>query len=369
MKQLMQKLSLRSLLIFGLLLGIYTEAQTEDQTQSEDQTQNEEQVQGEEQPATDVEALLNDGYRIMEEAIKAYPKAYPDQPLWREAIAIGKQTVKLEPESQEALRFLAEVYSRSDFYGPAHAAWINYLEADGSLDADSIPLFRDVTFELAYNAYDLGNKPQAFEYFQQLIDVVPYDKDAYVWAGRILLETSRSKEAIAYWQTAVDRDPTDERSRYFLELAQDQATWGTDAANAFREGVALYEQGDLLGARERFNRAVGRNEMYPAAWAWLGRTEFESGNFANAVTYYQEASRLEPENETYRYFYQESQRRTGGSTPSSSTPSSSTPSSSSTESGSSSSPSSSSTSSDSSDDASSDDSSSDEAEEGSSDNN
>jgi tetratricopeptide (TPR) repeat protein len=261
--------------------------------------------------STTVEQLLAEGRAAMEEAITAYPKAYPDQPLWREAIAKGKEAVELAPGTPEPLRFLAEVYSRSNFYGPAYQTWIDYLSLGQTLSTDEIPLFHQVAFELAYDAYDLGDKTRALEYFQQLIDVVPYDKDAYVWAGRILLETNRPEEAIAYWQTAVDRDPTDERSQYFLQLVQDQATWGVDAANAFREGVELYDQGDLIAARERFNRAVGRNEMYPEAWAWLGRTEFEQGNYANAVTYYREASQLEPQNETYSYFFAESQRRAG----------------------------------------------------------
>lgn len=261
--------------------------------------------------ATTAEQLIADGRAVMEQAIAAYPKAYPDQPLWQEAIRLGKEAVGLAPNQPGPLRFLAEVYSRANWYGPAYQIWEQFLATGSALDADAIPLFRAVTFELAYGAYESGNFDTALQYFQRIIDLVPYDKDAYVWAGRVLLETARPKEAIAYWQTAVDRDPTDERSQFFLKLAQDQAQWGVDAANAFREGVTLYEEGDLARARERFNRAVGRNEMYAEAWAWLGRVEFEQGNYQNAVAYYEEASRLEPQNETYSYFYQESQRRAG----------------------------------------------------------
>jgi tetratricopeptide (TPR) repeat protein len=261
--------------------------------------------------ATTAEQLIVDGRALMEQAIAAYPKAYPDQPLWQEAIRKGKEAVGLAPGQSEPLRFLAEVYSRANWYGPAYQIWEQFLATGNPLDSDAIPLYRAVTFELAYGAYDSGNFELALRYFQRIIDIVPYDKDAYVWAGRVLLETNRPKEAIAYWQTAVDRDPTDERSQFFLKLAQDQTQWGIDAANAFREGIALYEEGDFSRARERFNRAVGRNEMYAEAWAWLGRVEFEQGNYQNAVTYYEEASKLEPQNETYGYFYEESQRRAG----------------------------------------------------------
>jgi tetratricopeptide (TPR) repeat protein len=260
---------------------------------------------------TDVEQLLTDGQTLMEEAMTAYPKAYPDQPLWQQAIARGKEAVELAPNEPEPVRFLAEVYSRSNWFGPAYQTWEQYLATGNTLGADDIPLFRSVTFELAYGAYDAKNYDLALRYFQRIIDLVPYDKDAYVWAGRVLIETNRPEEAIGYWQTAVERDPTDDRSQYFLVLAQDQSRWGVDAANAFREGVTFYEEGDLVSARERFNRAVSRNEMYSEAWAWLGRVEFEQGNYQNAITYYGEASMLEPQNETYSYFLTESQRRAG----------------------------------------------------------
>jgi tetratricopeptide (TPR) repeat protein len=258
-----------------------------------------------------VRQLLADGQALMEQAIATYPKAYPDQKLWQEAITKGRDAVELAPNDPEPLRFLAEVYSRSNWYGPAYQTWEQYLATGHTLDADAIPLFRAVTFELAYGAYDTRNYDVSLRYFQRIIDLVPYDKDAYVWAGRILIETNRPEEAMGYWQTAVDRDPTDDRAKYFLALAQDQSRWGVDAANAFREGVTFYEEGDLISARERFNRAVSRNEMYSEAWAWLGRVEFEQGNYQNAVTYYQEASQLEPQNETYSYFFTESQRRAG----------------------------------------------------------
>jgi tetratricopeptide (TPR) repeat protein len=124
-----------------------------------------------------------------------------------------------------------------------------------------------------------------------------------------LLETQRPQEAIHYWQVAVDRDATDERARYFLQLAQDQAKWGIEAANAFREGYSFYEEGDLIQASNHFNLAVSKNEMYSQAWAWLGRVAFEQNKFGDAATYYREASRLEPDNETYKYFFNEAENR------------------------------------------------------------
>lgn len=252
---------------------------------------------------------LTNAQITMQQAISAYPKAYPDQPLWKETIDYAKTAVGLAPGQAEPIRFLAEVYSRANWYGPAYQTWMQLMDMGYILDADAIPLFERVAFELGYGAYAQKHRDLALTYFQKIIEIIPYDKEAYVWAGRILLESQRPKEAIHYWQVAVDRDSTDTRSSYFLQLAQDQAKWGIEAANAFREGYNFYEQGDLLQASNRFNVAISKNEMYAEAWGWLGRIAFEQNRFGEAATYYKEALRLEPGNQTYQYFFGQAENK------------------------------------------------------------
>ena len=250
---------------------------------------------------------ISNGQAIMQQAIDTYAKAYPDLPLWQQAIAYGKEAVETAPGQAEPLRFLAEVYSRANWQGPAYKAWNELINLGFSLDADAIPLFEQVAFELGYGAYAQKNSQQALEYFQKIIEIVPYDKEAYVWAGRILLETQRPEEAINYWQIAVQRDNTDDRAQYFLQLSRDQAKWGIEATNAFRKGYSFYEQGDFTEASNFFNIAVSKNEMYSEAWAWLGRLAFEQKKFGEAASYYREATRLEPSNDTYSYFYEQAE--------------------------------------------------------------
>ncbi|MCA9837647.1 MAG: tetratricopeptide repeat protein [Trueperaceae bacterium] len=244
----------------------------------------------------------------METAVTTYERQYPDLPLWKEAIAQAKEAIRVAPGAAEPLRLLAEIYSRSNWYGPAYNAWMDYLDTGAQLGSDDVPLFVEAGSKLAYAAYQQNQLEPALEYYLKQIDVVPYNKDAYVWVGRILLEQGKPTQAIPYWQTVVERDVTDTRAQYFLKLAKAQSQWGIKAATAFEEGVSFYDQADLPAARERFARAVGFNEMYSEAWAWLGRVEFEQGNYADASTYYSEASKLEPQNETYSYFYKEAER-------------------------------------------------------------
>jgi len=231
---------------------------------------------------------LDKGELAMQTALETYERQYPDQALWKEAIAQAKEAQRVAPNALEPTRLLAEVYSRSNWYGPAYKTWNEYLDSGGQLDAEAAPLFVEVASKLGFEAYRQKRSDDALSYYLTLIDVVPYDKEAFVWAARILLEEGKPKQAIPYWQTVVERDVTDQRAAYFLKVSKAQSEWGIDAATA---------------------RAVSFNEAYPEAWAWLGRVAFENANFDEAASYYQEASSLEPSNETYRYFYEEALKR------------------------------------------------------------
>lgn len=252
---------------------------------------------------------LEEGNEAMAEALATYDAQYPDRRLWQEAFRHGRRAMSLAPEHPAPLRFLAEAYSRANWYGPAWDAWLEYLERGNLLDAEATPLFSNVGAQLGYTYYQQGELEEAAEVYTQIIEVIPFDLQAHAWMGRIMVETGRPEQAISYWQTVVDRNPSDERAQYFLELAREQARWGTRAVNAFREGVALYEEGNLDQARERFARASSINPEYAEAWAWLGRVAFENENYLDARTYYRRASSLRPENETYAYFLEESDRR------------------------------------------------------------
>jgi tetratricopeptide (TPR) repeat protein len=252
---------------------------------------------------------LDQGAAAMSEALSTYGAQYPDRPLWQEAFRHGRRARSLAPGRPEPLRFLAEAYSRSNWYGPAWNAWLEYLDAGNLLGPEDTPLFTEVGSQQGYNFYRQGRLEDAAEVYRRIIDEVPFDPQAHTWMGRLLIEMERPGQAIGYWQTVVDRNPGDARAAYFLELAREQSVWGTRAVNAFREGVRFYEQGALERARERFARASSLNGAYPDAWAWLGRVAFERDNYRDARTFYQRASSLAPGNQTYAYFHEEAGRR------------------------------------------------------------
>lgn len=250
----------------------------------------------------EAQAALVEGETLMAQALVTYPAQYPDRPLWQQAFAAGRRAASLAPDRLEPLRFLAEAYSRSNWTGPAWNAWEDLLRRGGELDAEARALFADVGRELGYGAYARGDVDTALDFYLEVSDRVQEDVEARVWVARILMETDRPDQAVPFWRSVLERDPGDTRAAYFLELAQDQAEWGVRAVELFRQGVDLYEQQQYSAARERFARATVLNPAFPAAWAWLGRVAFEAGDHADARRAYANASGLEPENETYRYF-------------------------------------------------------------------
>ncbi len=254
----------------------------------------------------EAEAALRGGEARMAEALATYPAQYPDRPLWQQAFAEGRRAMQLAPESLAPVRFMAEAYSRSQWAGRAWPAWLEFVERGGVLDEEAEELVAMVGHELGYGAYARGDLDTALEFYLTVTDLVAGDVTARVWAGRILIETERPEQAIAFWRSVLELDPQDARAAYFVELAREQATWGTRAVDVFREGITLYEQGATSAAGERFARATVINPAYPMAWAWLGRVAFEAGNYVDARRAYANAAGLAPNDETYRYFLAQS---------------------------------------------------------------
>lgn len=262
-------------------------------------------------PANAQEAI-DRGERYMAEALATYDAQYPDRPLWQSAFAEGRTAVSLAPGHPDALRFLAEAYSRANWPGPAEETWEKFLAAGGTFSAEDAELYAEAAIDNAYAAYQRGDLEAAAEQYLKVTQNVPNNLEATRWLGRILLELQRPEQAVAAWRTLTELDPSDAGAQYFLQLSQAQARWGIEAANAFFQGVRAYEAGEMVQARLAFANATARNDQYTEAWAWLGRVAFEQGHFEDAHTAYSRAVRLAPSNETYAYFQQESQRRMEG---------------------------------------------------------
>lgn len=259
---------------------------------------------------TELGAALAHAREALADALAGSDPAYPDQPLWRRAIAAADAAASLAPDSVPARTLQAEVYTRANWPGPAWKLWQETVAQGIRLDSEQRALAARVGNRVAYAAYERGEVENALETYRAVSSLAPRDLESVVWQGRLLLELRRPEAAVDAWQRVVELDPGDARAAWFLQLAQDQVRWGVGAANAFREGVRLYEANEP-GAGRAFAEATELNPAYAEAWAWRGRLAFEAGDYAAARRFYREASELAPRNDTYRYFRDEAGRRLG----------------------------------------------------------
>ncbi len=255
------------------------------------------------------QAALDEARSVAREALEAYGFYHPDQPLFRQAITLGKRATTLAPDNPEAQRFLAELYGVTNFYGPAFQTWQAYLEAGGTLDSNAAGQFARTGNALGYARYSSGNAEGALEAYQTVARQVPGNARAQRWSGRILLEQDKPKAALPYWQRVKGLMPTDASIDSFISLAQAGVRYGMDAARAFYDGVTAFEAGKKEAARQHFVQATTLNPDYAAAWGYMGRVNFEAGWFVRAEAAYAKASTLEPDNAAYRYFLREAQAR------------------------------------------------------------
>jgi len=254
------------------------------------------------------QAALDRGEALMAEALTTYDAQYPDRPLWRQAFIEGRTAIELAPGHPEPLRFVATAYSLSNWPGPAVDAWQAFASSGGVMTPEDTELFTTAGNEYAFLAYQAGNKQLAAERYELVTRLAPNSVEAYRWIGRILLELQLPEQAVAAWRTVLELDPTAEGADYFLELARSQARWGVQPANDFYAGIAAYEAGDMQRARNSFAAASARNANYAAAWAWLGRVNFEQGLYEDAYAAYSRALAIEPNNSNFQWFAGESLR-------------------------------------------------------------
>ena len=156
--------------------------------------------------------------------------------------------------------------------------------------------------------YEKGDITAASQQFIAALQANPDYLDAWVWAARTSQESGDLEGAAAYWQGVLQRDPEDERAKYFLTLAQQQLAYGVDAGLAFTDAVEHYQMADFEEAEKLFKKAVEVNPDLVEAWGWLGRIHFDQADYPQAAQYFERALELAPDNEDYQFFAEEARR-------------------------------------------------------------
>ncbi len=145
---------------------------------------------------------------------------------------------------------------------------------------------------------------------------VAWDTDFWVMShsnlGRLLVSQGRPGEAVAVFETLLQRDPENTEARSSLAMALAQSGQGDGALTIFDEilarddgapldyynaGVTLYGSGELDKAALAFEKTVARSPMYKDALQNLVQTYFEMESFEALVPHSQKLLELDPFND------------------------------------------------------------------------
>ncbi|ANE42592.1 tetratricopeptide repeat protein [Deinococcus puniceus] len=238
----------------------------------------------------------------------AYTRNQPSQ-----AAAFFANCLKLDPASVPCTTWAARTALEAGNYAQAQTLYDRALvlqPADKTLSyfralAQSAGRYGPAAtraFSRAYGELDAGRKAQALAGFQQAAADAPNFAEAWREAGKLALELGDAPAALAAYTGAAALPTATAADRYNLSVAQEGASVGLRAVQAFRAAYTRYTAGDKTAAETGFLEATTLSPKYAKAWAWLGRTRYETRNFGGAAQAYAQAVQLDPNDKSSAYF-------------------------------------------------------------------
>ena len=223
--------------------------------------------------------------------------------------------LSVEPSSAEAAERLALSYLALEQPNEAEG----FLEGLVRSDPDNEryqALFEEAREQLTYGvgasrAYRegvelaaAGDAAAALDAFERASQANPDFVAALKSAARTSQDLGRPETALEYWQRVVALEPQNGEALQAVTLTRNQSRWGVRAFAAYQAGVDLYTQGRTEAARQSFRSAVNENSRFGDAWAWLGRIALEAENLSDAVSFYERARTLSPNDSSYANAFQ-----------------------------------------------------------------
>lgn len=223
--------------------------------------------------------LLGQVQQLSLEAEKAYPQAFPDLPLWKQAIEVAQKATQLEPDAPETWEVLARVYSRTGWWIRAEEAWHRFIALGGEGGADSLT---EAYMGLGYAALQRGAIHEAIAHYRQATRTDPKDAETWVWLGRAYLRAGDPVQALPAWREAERLSPSP-RNHYFAVQVQKMTRYGAAAVIDFYQGYTAYEQQRLPQALKFFSDAQAQAPGWTEAHRWVARILLELDQSKKAV--------------------------------------------------------------------------------------
>ena len=240
----------------------------------------------------DAAAALRAGQMAAAEAIATYEAHYPDQPLWREAIAQGERARELAPDRVEPLLFLAQVYGVTGWTSRTWEAWQAYLDAGGTLDARSRADAARAALVLGYQAFTAGAMGRARDLLEASYELEPDDLTTVTYLGQARLELGDALGAIPLLALAADTYP---QLRPMLQRAELGAAHGQRTADAFLAAEREFAQGNMSGALSLYVAAIQGDPGFVEAIKGAAEVNAAIGRADEARRLWERALQLDPD--------------------------------------------------------------------------
>lgn len=240
------------------------------------------------QPASEA---LRRGQRAAQEALVSYTEHVPDRPLWREAIAAGREAAELAPDHPAPRRFLAQAYLEVGWYARSWPAWQAYLERGGDVDASVERQLVEVATWMGVNAYDAGRGEQATTYLETVVRYAPNDLRANTRLARLYLDRGEPLEALPYLEALDGRVPELVPA---LQRARLIERYGPEAADAYTSAVEARDAGSTATALAGFVEATELRPEFTDAWRGAAAAAEQLGRQDEAAAAYQRLLTLVP---------------------------------------------------------------------------
>jgi tetratricopeptide (TPR) repeat protein len=239
---------------------------------------------------------LEGAYKRFAEASEITPEAARNE-IWQGRILLERGDARgALPHWDRALK-LEPANATSKYFLLISQKSVNYGEAAVS------------AFTLGYKAFEAKKYEDALQQFRIATVSAPAFLEAQRMLGRTALELNLPDDAIPAFETVAKLEGVNPSNKYNLELAREMRQFGTAAARSFREGYDKYAKGDKAAALAAFEAATVANPNYQKAWAWLGRSRFETGDYRGAADAYGIAVKLDPNDKDSQHWLRQAKSR------------------------------------------------------------
>jgi tetratricopeptide (TPR) repeat protein len=273
--------------------------------------------------------LYQQAIRLYQQAIQRTPNdaeayvhlanVYKNTKRHREALAALTKAIGLKPDHARAHFMLGSLYSEMDRWQDTTRLMNEAIRLTVRRPADASMLqdLSNYSKSLAYTYEKLGRYENMVKVYQQLVQFIPDDVNAYASMGRAYEKLNRWQDAAVVYQQIIRLEPDDADAYTSLGDAYKHL-------NRWQDTLAAYQQATRLNPNESYNYLhlgeayshLGRYQdalaayqhgihLNPNDFVWyfdLGQVYEALGRWHDAVTAYQQRLRFTP-NDSFMYFH------------------------------------------------------------------